>query len=992
MIKTKILYIALVGIFFILPFHAGAQEEGDLKLVSATITNKANDLLKDVHIQASKSTNRAVTDESGVFNIKVQDYDILIISHLGYEKAVVYVNEGRLESDTIVLKQWGTIEPEEDINIALGTLPFERITGSVERITGEELNDFPSPFAREALAGRVSGLTTFYGATSTVAESFGNSIRSQGVGQFYVDGVPSIDIVLTPAEIEDVVIAKDYGSTFMYGTLGAPGAIIVNTKHGKPGERLFRITSKTGVRAPAFLPNTMNAQEYARNYNIALANDGFAPIYSENDIIDYATGRNPVRNPNNDYYEDLVNGLSTYTHVTGDFSGGSKRIQYFSHLGYYNTNGIESVGDGRKLSRLRLNNNVQIKFSDAGMVTLGAGGSFNKRNEPRLSADDAFSTMYSYPANALPYKVNDTIFASSREFGRNLLVDLAHSSVIEDVRRDAFARIGLDLNLDELTKGLTIKGLVGMYTLNVLSDVIEPTPNRAEPVFTLEDDGTYTLSGLRNFSQGRDDFTFAKLGDRVDRTQFVNANLHYNRDFNDNHKVIADVFFNNQKITGSNLDQDAIFRNIGVRVNYLLNQKYVLEAKVLNSPIRQLSQDEQDKINYDAGVAWLLHKESFLSNASWLNFLKLRGNFGVQSRPVSQFFISEDLYRGSGAGTFGIDGATSSSGGMNRVFTASNLVTPKQEYLSVGLDFQMHQSKINGQLNYFNIRNFDQVVSPGNLYTSIPTAYLPLVNYGDNRFSGLDGSISYSNKSGDFSYKLGVNATYGIGYITSSNNVDYPAGEEQRNINGNNNVIRGLKAEGIFQNEAEIANAPTQLFGDVKPGDIRYRDFNNDGLIDEKDYHEIGTPSRVSYGINYLMQYKNWVMSIHGDGVLGGSYMETLNWNRGVNDYTKEIANSWPVSNSLPRLSTLTNTNNYRSSSFWLKNAGYFNVRSIMVAYSLPQILLKDLGIKEFSFSAAAKNPFVISSNNERFMPSRNKGYTQHPVLRGFELGIQVSF
>ncbi|WP_158655278.1 SusC/RagA family TonB-linked outer membrane protein [Flavivirga eckloniae] len=993
MIKTKILYLILAGLFFVLPFQVNAQEESDLSMVSATISNRTGYVLKEVHIQAFNSKNRAVTNEDGSFSIRVENEDILIISHLGYEKAVVYVKEGNLESDTIVLKQWGTIEPQEDTNIALGSLPFERITGSVERITGEELNDFPTPFVREALAGRLSGLTTSYGDASTVTESFGNGIRGQEVGQLYVDGVPAVDIVLTPAEVDDVIVAKDYGSTFMFGTLGAPGALIVNTKRGLPGERLFRITSNTGVRTPAFLPSTMNAQDYARNYNIALSNDGFSPIYTQNDINDYATGNNPVRNPNNNYYEDFVNGISTYSHVTGDFSGGNEKVQYFSHLGYYTTNGIETVGEGRKSSRIRLNNNVQIQFGDAGVVNLGVGGSFNKRNEPKLSANDAFNTMYNYPANALPYKVNDTIFTSSREFSRNLLVDLAHSSIIEDIRRDAFARVGLDLNLDKVTKGLTLKTLVGMYVLNVLTDVIEPTPHTAEPIFTLENDGTYRVSGLRNFINGEDRFQFKKLADRVDRTQFINANLSYVRNFNDNHKVIADLFFNNQKLTGSTLAQNVIFRNIGARVNYMFNQKYVLEGKLLNAPIRQLSKDEKKKVNYDAGLAWLLHKESFLKNASWLNFLKLRGNFGVQSRPVSQFFISENLYKRTNAGgNFGVDGGQTGSTGTNRIFTASNLITPKQEYLSIGLDFQMFKSKINGQLNYFNIRNYDQIISPGNLFAFLPTAYLPLINYEDSRFRGIDGNISYSNKIGNLSYKIGVNATYGVNYTTLSNDTTYPIGEEQRNVIGNNEVIRGLKAIGIFQNEAEIASAPTQLFGDVKPGDIRYLDFNNDGLIDEKDYHEIGTPSRVDFGLNYMMQYKNWSMGIHADGKVGGSYIEQLNWNRKANDYTNELANSWPVSNSLPRLTTLTNTNNYRNSSFWLKKAGYLNLRSIMVAYSLPQALLKDLGVKEFSLSASTKNPFVISYSDQRFMPSRNKGYSQHPVLRTFELGVQVSF
>lgn len=1000
MIKIKILYPILVSVFFFVSHTIKAQEvdeDNTLTTISATVTNQSGEALNDAIILASKSRNRTLTNVNGVFTIEIQDEDILVISRLGYENKVLYVKEAKLENETITLRHWGVIDPDKDIKVSLGSLPFNRITGSVERITGEELNDFPTAFASEALAGRLSGVTSTYGNASPTFESFGNSIRNQGLGQLFVDGIPTVDLVLTPSEIDDVIIAKDYGSSFMYGTLGAPGAMIVNTKKGLPIKTALRFKSRTGVRTPTFLPNTMNAQEYARNYNIALSNDGLAPIYSQNEINDYTTGANPVKNPNNNYYDDLVNGLSTYSHITGDFSGGNENVQYFSHLGVYNTNGIESVGDGRKLTRLRLNNNVQIKFSEAGSVSLGVGGSFNKRDEPKLSSDDAFSTMYNYPANALPYKVNDTIYGRTREFGQNLLVDLAHSAVIEDTRRDAFARIGLDLDLSQLVKGLELKTLVGMYTLNVLTKelgtdqegTVRPFVNVGEPLFILN-----SVTGVRNFTRGVPDNDFGRLGDRADRSQFINANLHYNRDFNENHKVIADVIFSNQKITGSQLIQSQIFKNLGLRVNYLLKNKYVLEGKIMNSPIRQLSQDERNKINYDAGAAWLLHEESFIKKASWINFLKLRANYGVQSRPVSQFFVSEDLYGGGGAGTFGSVNRRSSSGGNIRVFTASNnLATPQQDYLNIGADFQMFNSKVNGQLNYFNIRNYDQIINPTALYTLLPTGFRPLINYGDSKFSGVDGRISYTRKIGNLSYKFGVNAMYGVTYNTLANNVDYPSAEQDRNVAGNQGgLIRGLEADGIFQNDTEVANALPQLFGEVKPGDIRYKDYNNDGVIDEKDIHEIGKDPRVSYGINYMMQYKNWSLSIHGDGVLGGHYNEDLNWNRGTNDYTSDLANSWPVSNSLPRLTTLSNPNNYITSSFWLKNASYFNVRSIMVAYDLPQNLLKKLGINKFKLSGSARNPFAISSNSERFLPKRNSGYTEFPVLKAFELGIQVAF
>lgn len=983
----------MLSILFIIPSLVKAQEDAKLNVLTAKVTNNSGDLLMNVLVYSSKSKNRALTDSKGLFNIESKDEDELIVSLLGYEKRVVVVHNGQVED--IILNQWSEIDPKKSIKVSFGSLPFERITGSVESITGDELSNSPTNSVQEALAGRLSGLTSTYGSGATIDESFGNSIRQGGIGQTYVDGIPST-LFLTPGEVKEVIVAKDYGSSFLYGVAGSSGALIVNSKNGVPGEQSIKFKIRNGVRTPTFLPKTMNAQNYARNYNTALINDGLSPAFSQNAIDSYSNGSDPVRYPNNNYYDELVGNTATYSQVIGDFSGGNEKVQYFSHLDYYTTDGIESVGEGRKLSRLRMNNNVQIKFSDNGSVDIGIGGSFNKIKQPLINTNDVFATMYNYPANALPYKINDSIYAKSSQYNTNLLVDLVHGSISEDDRRDANARIGLNFDLSEFTKGLSFKGLIGLYTFNLLSKKLDPTVDIAEPILIKNLAGDDIVS-YRNYSKGSSDTSWEKLDDRVDRSQFINATLNYDRNFGDNKQLIADVIYSTQKITGSTLGQDNINRNIGLRVNYFQNEKYVIEGGLMNSAIRQLSQKERGRLTYSAGLAWLAHKESFLANSTWLDFLKIRANFGEQGRSVDQYFLEDNLYKSSGAGTFGIQGSTSSAGGYIKSFTSSvGLKTPKQQYFNFGADFQLFKHKINGQLNYFNIRNYDQIVLPNNLYAilSSNSSYLPLINYEDDERGGIDGSITFNHNVGDFKFKFGVNAMYNTTYITKSNSVQYPGSEANRNVSGNHgNTILGLDAVGIFQNQVEIDAAAPQFFGEVKPGDIRYTDYNNDGVVDEKDIHKIANNSKIFYGINYLMQYKNVTFSIHGDGVLGGDYVENVNWNRGTNNYNVELANSWPVSNDLPRLTTLTNSNNYRNSSFWLKKAGYFNVRSVNLTYSLPKSLLRSLSIDDLSIFLAGKNLFVISSNNDsRYMPDRATGYSEHPILKAFEMGVQISF
>ena len=221
----------------------------------------------------------------------------------------------------------------------------------------------------------------------------------------------------------------------------------------------------------------------------------------------------------------------------------------------------------------------------------------------------------------------------------------------------------------------------------------------------------------------------------------------------------------------------------------------------------------------------------------------------------------------------------------------------------------------------------------------------------------------------------------------------YPDAESDRNSVGNaGGRIIGLEADGIFQNQGEIDAHVPQMFGETKPGDIRYKDFNNDGVVDERDYHQIGNSARFFYGINLRFGYKNFSLSINGDGQAFGDFIYNRNTNRGMNDYTAAMAQSWPVSNDLPRLSTYNVPNNTRTSTFWMRNAGYFNLRSVNLSYNLSPKTLQGSLVKDAMIYVAAKNMMVLSGSDDIFMPSVEKGYTDYPILNAVELGIQVSF
>ena len=759
--KKSRLYIMVAFVLVcLIPLTGNAQDKVLLKL-DAAVVDMSGASIEDAVIKASLSGKEAVSNSDGQFSVEVQVEDFLIVSAFGYEMAFAEVNKGKLENAQISLVRWGAMVNDQNINVSNGNLKFDRITGSIERITGAELADYPTHSVQEALAGRLSGLRSTYGAGAPTFETFGLSIRGSGFGATYQDGVPS-DLVETPDEIDDIIVAKDFGSSFMYGGNASNGAMIVNSRKGTPGKKEMTFKVRTGLRNPVFMPEMMDAKTYAQSFNIALQNDGQNPFYTPEAIAAYGNGTNPVRYPDNDYYKELVDGTANYRHITANFSGGNQTVRYFSHLGYYGTNGIESVGEGSNLTRLRLKNNVEVFLNEVGKLSLGIGGSFTKRTSPELREDGLFNALYTYPANALPFMINDSLFAKSSDYSRNLLVDLAYGSHREDQRRDGYSRLAFDLDLGAITEGLTFNTAVSVYVYNNLTKRLDPKVDKAEPYWTQTAEGLDTMI-FRNIEKGEPDREAERAGDRVDRNQYISASLNYDREFSDEHAVTANLLYAQRTANGNNFYQEDKERNIGLRANYFLKQKYVVDMNLMNVGIRQLDEEQRNKLFYSFGLGWLAHKESFLSDSEWLNYLKVRANYGVTGVPFDYYFMETTVYTGSGAGTFGINGSTSGSGGYRRYYTGgSGYVWPKRAYMNIGFDYQMLNSKLTGQFNYFNIRNTDQIEMPRNLYALLSSGddYIPYINYGDSERKGFDGRIAYADKAGDFSHSIDANGMY----------------------------------------------------------------------------------------------------------------------------------------------------------------------------------------------------------------------------------------
>lgn len=1000
------LYVLFAAQMFFAWFSiAMAQDLSETVKVSSVIKDQSGNPISGMSVLSVETKQKVYSDKTGKFEIDASPLGTLVIGNEEYQKNTFFVVDGKIESELIVYKK-STYVFDKNIDVAHGSLPFERITGSIDRISGEELEDYPSVYLEEVLAGRLSGLRSTYGQTSPVVESFSLSSRGNGISEYFVDGIPT-SIIETPSEIDEIVLSKDFATNLLYGPTATNGALLVKTRRGSPAEKFVRVMARTGVRESVFTPSMMNSAQYAEHYNQALVNDGYSPIYQQEEIEAYKSGSDPLRYPDNDYYDDLVSDMATYNHYAAQFSGGGSTVGYFTHLGFYKTNGIESVGEGRKLNRLRVKNNLVIKLNEYANVDFGIGGSLIQRTGPSMSGNDLFNSMSTLPANAFPYKINDSVFTISRQYSPNLLSRLSEESVNDDQERDVYARLGLNIDLSDIAKGLNFGAMVGLNVINTTTQTRSPRPDFAEPVYFTDIDGEEVLT-LRNFSNGNADSDFLLTGDLLRRRRFSNFSLNYNNQLGKNHAITANLIQTQRVTTGSNITRDVKNLTYGLRLNYFYMNKYVLEGNAVNAGTSLLPKSTRNNTwFYNGGVGWLAHKESFLKDASWLDFLKIRISYGVSARnyaPDSESFLinllsDKDLYGGGGAGgSFGIFGNSSGAGGNVRSYTAAAQIEwPAVSNLSLGTDFKLFDGRINGQFNYFSIGRTNELTFQSGLHPILSSnaAFMPVINYTNLTESGVDGRIAYYTKLGPLSVVVDGNIMYAKTVLDRTAAVDFP--ESNRTVNGMViGTILGLEADGIFTTETEISDHAQQYFGEVKIGDIRYKDFNGDKVIDEKDFHEIGHAPRIFYGLNIRIGYKSLSLSLHGDGAAGGQYVEQLNWNRGSNlrSFHTSMEQSWPVSDDLPRLTTLGNTNNYLPSTFWLRNASYFNLRSAYLSLVISEKLVENIpGIKSAKIYLAGKNLMTFSAEKaRRYAPDRSSGYSKHPVLNAIELGAEISF
>lgn len=893
-------------------------------------------------------------------------------------------------------------------------------TASVSVITNKSTDKRSSKNIGNSIIGQGNGLIslqnsgTYFNADPTFYVR-GLQSLSNSTPLILVDGVERDITLVSPEEVDHVTILKDAAAVALYGYKGANGAIQITTKRGKYNSKSIRVNYDHIINYQIDRPKFVNGLTYANAMNEALANEGSAPRYDANAIAAFRSGQYPTLYPNVNWVDETFRHHGVTNKYAIEFCGGGERFRYYTMLNLLSDKGFikePGLNDGYstqdKYVRANLRTNLDIDLTPTTLMKVNLLGVLSEVSMPGSQAD-LWAMPYSVPSAAFPIKSENGDWGGNSTWAGTLnpvaqSTDAAYYKIHE---RALFADMTLSQDLSAFTKGLGLFFRMGYDTFSTLYEDHSKT-------YTY---GSYSAAGWENgepvlgsyFSGGERTEMGQTAATRTYANRYIfDAGFNYDRRFG-RHNVYSQLKWNYEyeKTTGVNT---SIYRqNYSWWTHYGYADKYLLDLALVYSGSSRLAPDTKWAFSPTVSAAWVLSKENFLKDAKWLDFLKLRASIGL---------INADYLPGDNVWTYYTQSYTYSSASVYYFVDATAAqdlqgtttlgmmatVDPTHEKarkFNVGFDASLFKG-LDIEFDYFYNHRYDIFVSGGGAYSSLIGFSAPYVNAGVVDQYGFDASLNYTRKFGEVTFNIGGNVTFSKNEIKEQS-------EEPRaysNLVQTGNPLSstyGLIADGLFTSQEEIDKSPVQSFSTVRPGDIKYKDVNGDGVVDANDVCKIGYSTacpELYYSFHLGAEYKGLGFDVMFQGA--GRYSAVLNtqgyyWglinNSSLSQYVYD--NRWSPENNVanaefPRLSSSSNANNYQTSTYWLRDRSFLKLRNIEVYYNLPSNLLKKTAIVNAAkIYLRGVDLFCFDHLDE--VDAESYGATS-PLTRSVALGLSVTF
>ena len=892
--------------------------------------------------------------------------------------------------------------PTDSVIVNLGynySIPEWMVTRSVSTIDASQLDKSVSTNFGAKLHGRLPGLTVSQTNNEPGLETL--SLYSRGVGTFgpgrniliLVDGFESFYDQLIPEEIETVTLLKDAAAASMYGMRGANGVLLITTKRGKEGPLKINFSAQTGFESPQRLPDFLGSYDYATLYNEALRNDGLPSLYSSSDLSAYQSGSDPYFYPDVNWHEQLLRKAAQASKANLSFSGGQNNVRYFVLLNYLNRSGIyKKTADetdfsiNSNYSQFIIRSNVDIDITKRLVVSANVGFSLaNKSNPAAFNTNTIFNRMSLIAPNAFPVYNPDETYGGNALY-TNPLGDILETGFFTSNYRTSQSALKLTHQLDMIAEGLSISAAASFNNTFRGYSSKSRTYERFSISRTPSGDVEY-----RKFGEPSSLVSSENQYDQWRNTTFQTSLIYRNNLGNGLIDAALGYDMSAYTLMGENTD----FKHLGIngRIAYALQQKYIGELSFGYYGSNGYRKGERFGLFPGGSIGWIVSNEDFLKSNQVVNYLKLKASFGISGNNAlnSPRFMYDQYYSSQGSYLFG---TTSVTGYAETNIANPGLTWEKKKEINFGLDASFINC-LNFNFDVFYQNRYDILALPESMIPQFGGMLTSQINVGKVDNKGFESSIGYkSMKSGDFNFFADLNIWFARNKIT---NIPEMQKQDQYQLSQGRRVDQPflLQDLGFFRNESDVANAPFQIFDVVQAGDIKYKDQNNDGFVDERDFYPIGYTNlpELTLGLNVGVQYKKLYLNAFFHSVTNRSvYLSGSNFYAFQNDAKissialKRWTSDTHESASYPRLSSVNNMNNYQQSSFWQRDGSFVRCRNIELGYQLPDLFIKKMGITEATIFINGANIFTL----DYVKIADPEILTGYPAMRSFNIGAKI--
>lgn len=1022
------------GLLLMLAFlTTGQMLFAQSKKVTGIVKDATGETIIGASILEKGTSNGVITDFDGNFTINVSDDKaILKISFVGYATQDVPV-AGKA-SLVVTLKEDSELL-DEVVVVGYGAQKKESVVGAISQVSSKELLRSPAANVSQAIAGKISGVITSQTSGAPGSDDAQIFIRGRatfaGDGQplVLVDGVERAYSQVAPDDIESISVLKDASVTAVYGVRGANGVMLITTKRGKEQKPEVSLTANWQIQSPTRRDTYLNSYQSVSLLEEALANDGLPSQFDANALEMYRkssagqlSGLDAMLYPNVNWYDEVLKSSSPAQRYNVSVRGGTKRMRYYATAEYYDQQSMvknlstDKYGNSSSPSfrRYAFRGNMDLFLTSDLTFSINFGTRFEERNSSNTNEGNNFSQTF-YEINRTPgwifpvsYEVQNgestkTLYGGSSQYQGNIVASLAQGGYYRSTNTINETNFIADYKLDWLTEGLSVKGMMSFD----YDSYYKRAYGASFATYELNDRDNYTSIDAYNRFNNDGELAYSKGSETIYKL-YMEAQVNYARKFG-KHDVTAMALYN-QNDHRRNSELSRRYQGLVGRVTYGYDDRYLAEINAAYNGSENFMLGKRFGFFPAFSLGWRINNEAFMKDITWLNNLKIRGSYGEVGNDVykvngvdQRFLYEEKWSQISNDYIFGGGGVT---GIYESQYPNYGVTWERAKKFNLGLEFGLWNGLLNGNIDVFYEKRNDILTQ----YLTRPQwvgVIMAAGNLGQTKNSGYEIELKHANTIGkDLSYTVSLTYSHARNEIID---MDEPALKTAYRKREGHPIGQyfGLQCDGfVTQADIDGGSLPVSTFGNVQPGDLKYRDLNKDGFIDERDETFIGYSDipENTYALSLGVNWKGWGLNVMFQGVNnvsryydaearfafvnGGKAKEhhLQRWDPAQSE-TYNLANA-----QYPLLHYDSyGDHNQRANSFFLIDGSFIRLKNIELSYNLPVNWAKVVGMSDCRLFVNASNLITWDKLDGLTDPESN-GSNRYPIMKTVNFGVNIKF